>query len=143
VKPSPILRFLRVTVSLVAVATWFHASNHCALARILPTPALSPSEHASCHTQETPAESDEKGAACLDLRCCKSLSAPSLALAKSMLDGDLAYYTAKDYLETATCSLPTEHDAPIAELDTGPPERDSFAEAVLQRSLLAHAPPLA
>ena len=140
-KQSPIRRVFRATVSLVAVAAWFHASNHCAIGEILPKPEPS-SEHASCHAQEAPAESEGKGD-CADLSCCDSLSAPRLAFAKSIVAGDLDFYTDRDYFGNATFSLRIEHDAPIAELDTGPPESDSFAEAVLQRSLLAHAPPLA
>jgi hypothetical protein len=34
-----------------------------------------------------------------------------------------------------------ERSCPLLCLDTGPPESSSFAELVLQRSLLAHAPP--
>ncbi len=140
-RQSPIIRCLRATVSLVAVAAWFHASNHCAIGGMLPKPAPS-LEHASCHAREVPAENDE-GGDCADLSCCKSLSVPALTLAKSIVGDNLAFYTEKDYLGNATSFLPTEHDAPIAELATGPPESDSFAEAVLQRSLPAHAPPLA
>ena len=140
-KQLPIARVLRATVSLVALAAWFHASNHCAIGGMMPSPAPA-SEHVSCHAQEAPAESEEKSG-CADLSCCDSLSAPALPLAKNVLGDNLAFPIEKYYLGNADFSLRTEHNAPIAELDTGPPGCDSFAEAVLQRSLLAHAPPVA
>ena len=140
-KQLPIARLIRAAVSLVAAAAWFHASNHCAIGGMLPKPAPS-AEHASCHSQEAPAENEENGD-CADLSCCKSLSAPALAVAKSVIGYDLTFSVETDYLVAVTSFHGIEHEAPIAELDTGPPESDSFAESVLQRSLLAHAPPTA
>ena len=142
VRSSPFIRFFRATVSLVAVAAWFHASNHCAIGAMLPEPAPTSSDHASCHTQTAPAESEEKGD-CADLSCCGSLSAPAVSIAKSILGDDVIFPVEMDFPAGVGFVFESGHDAPIAELDTGPPQRDSFAESVLQRSLLAHAPPVA
>ena len=138
-KHSPITRAFRATVALVAVAAWFHASNHCAIGELLPKPAPA-AEHAACHASEVPAE-DEEGGTCVDLSCCSSLSAPAQPLAKSFSD-QLAQSGELEFVDVTGSPLRGEHEGPIAELDTGPPKRDSFAESVLQRSLLAHAPPL-
>ena len=140
-KHSLAARAFRATVSLVAVAAWFHASNHCAIGEVLPN-AQPATEHVSCHAQEAPVENEENGD-CVDLSCCKSLATPTPTIAKNILGNDVSIPIEKDDLTLAIFSGGMEHEAPIAELDTGPPERNSFAESVLQRSLLAHAPPVA
>ena len=133
------VRLFSATVSLVTVAAWFVASNHCALANVVPKPAAS--DHSHCgSSQEAPDEKDN-GGECDGSKCCKSLSVPTLAFAKSAVSFDSALFVAKDYLGRDSGSLGTHHDPPICELDTGPPATRSFAESVLQRSVLAHAPP--
>ncbi len=134
-------RLFSAAVSLVALAAWLVASNHCALAGILPKPVAATSEHSHCGgSQEAPVEK-EQGGECDGSRCCDALSAPPLALAKNLISYDAAFFLATDYLGSDFGSSGTHHDAPICELDTGPPVIVSFAESVLQRSLLAHAPP--
>jgi hypothetical protein len=46
----------------------------------------------------------------------------------------------RDYLATIFLAPPRLNIEPFA-LDTGPPPSLSFAESILQRSILAHAPP--
>ena len=63
-------------------------------------------------------------------------------------DGKIVEAASKDFLsiqrwivaEIVFADDAQVHCAPL-ELDTGPPFADSFAESVLQRSILAHAPP--
>lgn len=131
---------LSTTVALVTAAAWFLAANHCAVACLLPQSAAASSEHEHCAPSEAPAD-DGQPAGCDSLNCCKSLSAPA-TFAKKLVGYDKAFYTPTDYVVSEFVFPSDQHDAPISELDTGPPGTHSFAESVWQRSLLAHAPPV-
>ncbi len=134
-------RIFSATFSVVALAAWLLASNHCAIGGLAPKQTAA-ADHSHCGgSQEAPAD-EEKGRDCDGSKCCKSLSAPTLAFAKSVITFDAALFTTTDYLSNALPSFGALHDDRICELDTGPPERSSFAESVLQRSILAHAPPV-
>jgi hypothetical protein len=100
-----------------------------------------PAATSHCHgSSEAPApEEEERG--CDGSKCCKSLSAPSLAFAKAIVSYDGTLFLAIDHPPFAQHAFDFEHAPAIAEIDTGPPRSDSFAESVLQRSILAHAPP--
>ncbi len=133
-------RVLSTTVALVTAAAWLLAANHCAVACLLPQSTAASSEHEHCTPSEAPADNGQP-AGCDSLNCCKSLSAPA-TFAKKLVGYDKAFYTLKDYVVSEFVFPSDQHDAPISELDTGPPPARCFAESVLQRSLLAHAPPL-
>jgi len=121
-------------IALVTATAWFLAANHCAVANFAPRPA----EHEHC-ALDVPADKGKPND-CDGLNCCKSLSAPA-AFAKKLVGYDKAFFTLQDYI-VGEFAFPTDqHDALISELDTGPPPAHCFAESVLQRSLLAHAPP--
>lgn len=135
----PLTRLLSTTVALVTAAAWVLAANHCAVACLLPQSTAGSSEHEHCAPSDAPAD-DGQPAGCDSLNCCKSLSAPA-NFAKKLVGYDKAFYTSKDYVVSEFVFPSDQHDAPISELDTGPPRTHSFAESVLQRSLLAHAPP--
>ena len=140
VKQQPLTRVLSTMVALVTAAAWFLAANHCAVACLLPNPTSAPSKHEHCPASDGPA--DKGGpAGCDNLNCCKSLSAPA-NFAKKLVGYDKAFYTLKDYVVSRFVFTSDQHDALISELDTGPPRTHCFAESVLQRSLLAHAPPV-
>lgn len=133
-------RVLGTTVALVTAAAWLLAANHCTVACLLP-PSASAAEHKHCTPPDAPADNGEP-AGCESLNCCKSLSAPG-TFAKKLVGYDKAFYTLKDYVVSELIFPSDQHDALISELDTGPPPAHWFAESVLQRSLLAHAPPVA
>ena len=134
-------RLFRATFSLVALAAWSLASNHCALAGFMPVAKEAVAAPSHCHgSSEAPAP-EEKERDCDGSKCCNSLSAPSLAFAKDIVSYDASLFLPNDYPAFEQCILGSDHEAPIAEIDTGPPRSDSFAESVLQRSILAHAPP--
>ena len=135
------MRLFNATVALVALGTWIVASNHCALADIMPKAANAQDEASHCHVApEAPAQNKERD--CDGSKCCKSLSAPSLALGKNIVSYDATLFGAVNFAAFAQQSPGSEHEPAIAEIDTGPPPGVTFAEAVLQRSILAHAPPL-
>lgn len=140
VKQRPLPRVLSTTVTLVIAAAWVLAANHCAVACMLPQSPAASSQHEHCAgASDAPADNNQP-AGCDSLNCCKSLSAPA-TFAKKLVGYDKAFYTSKDYVVSEFVFPSDQHDAPISELDTGPPGTHSFAESVLQRSLLAHAPP--
>ena len=135
---------LRITMSrwsatLLLLAAWFVASNHCALG-LMQGPRAS-LEHASCCSGkgQTPAQPSDKTPV---KECCKSLQATLPAFAKD--------FTPQPSLDFAPVSLtsgvpslfaPVEN-ASVSELENGPPtEARSFAELVLHRSLRSLAPP--
>lgn len=134
------MRFLSRTVALITAVVWFLAANHCAVACLLPQSGAS-SEHEHCPPSDAPTNSGQP-AGCDSLNCCKSLSAPA-TFAKKLAGYDKAFYRLKDYVVSEFIFPSDQHDALISELDTGPPPAHWFAESVLQRSLLAHAPPVA
>jgi len=140
VKQRPLTRVLSTTVALVTAVAWFLAANHCAVANLVPKPTAGPVGHEHCPASDTPADKGKPND-CDGLNCCKSLSAPA-TFAKKLVGYDKAFFTLKDYFVSEFAFPSDQHDALISELDTGPPRAHCFAESVLQRSLLTHAPPL-
>ena len=137
-RSRPASQFARIGIVLVMIVAWFVASDHCAMATVLLPPAASPSVHESCpghssQPEKTPAQGE--------LPCCKSLVATA-APVKIALGYDSNSFVFQAYLVADFLSVGRDSDAPSGELDTGPPEVRTFAESVLQRSLLAHAPPV-
>jgi hypothetical protein len=126
-----------IAIVAVTIAAWFSISNHCALSAF--EPAQRGQVHAACHGNPgEPPKSPAKGEAA---PCCKLLRA---TLAKSDQPVLQSYFTGslQPWLSTALVLCEQFHWQQSIELDTGPPFRESFAESVLQRSILAHAPPL-
>ena len=127
-------------IALVTAAAWFLAANHCVVACLAAPVNAEAESHEHCSgSSDTPA-GQEQPKDCETSNCCKSLSAPP-SFAKNLVGYDKAFYTLKDYVVSEIVFLGEQHDASISELDTGPPPAHCFAESVLQRSLLAHAPP--
>ena len=131
---SPIL--LRGSVIVVTLLAWFSISNHCTLGSL--ESAKTATVRASCHGDDrAPTKSPTKGEA---PPCCKTLRA---TLAKSDQPVIQNYFTGSLQAWLSVTLVLTErlHWRQSFELDTGPPFRESFVESVLQRSILAHAPP--
>lgn len=125
---------VRALIVLVAALAWFAVSNHCALAA-LERPAKVEVEQ-SCHgmtAQHAPAKKNQTG-----VECCKVLRA---TLSKSLVVHNVAVFALYEYF-VRQVSLPEQTPLKcVLFLDTGPPFSYSFSESVLQRSILAHAPP--
>jgi len=124
---------------LISAIAWFAISNHCALAAFNST-ADALAVHARCHgNAPTPAKEqhDEQ------LPCCKVLRA-TVAQNIQADDNIDKLWQPIDYAKNVDASSISRIASAVVstELDTGPPFADSFAESVLQRSILAHAPPL-
>jgi hypothetical protein len=122
-------------VVLLSLAAWFALSNHCALGA-LSASTESTSEISGCPMHSAPAKKkpSEKIPCCKDVRAtvAKSLAANPITL---QLIGWRAYVP-EFFLKPARLAIGIEG------LDTGPPNCFSFAESVLQESMLSHAPPV-
>ena len=138
--PRSLKRVSIAMIALLTVVAWFLAANHCAVAGLVAPLTEASTGHEHCGgSSDAPADKEEPGD-CDGLNCCKSLSAPA-SFAKKLVGCDKAFYTPQGYVISEIVFADEQHDASISELDTGPPPAPCFAEAVLQRSLLAHAPP--
>ncbi len=136
-KQNRLVRVGNVAISLVAAAAWLLASNHCAVAALTPR-TISPSAHEHCPGHQAPAKHDDKG----EMECCKTLTALSSAISKNFVGYEKSDFLPVDFPIRPLCGLATVHATVRCEWDTGPPGIASFAELVLQRSILAHAPPV-
>ena len=125
---------VRIGVVLMSAVAWFSISNHCALGALEPKAGA---VHAACHGSPVgPTKSPPKE----PTPCCKSLRAtvvqPIAAVTQIYFSGLPGAWP------DATIVFPERSQShEFFELDTGPPFIESFAERVLQRSILAHAPP--
>jgi len=73
--------------------------------------------------------------------CCKTLRATITSEAKVVEVESKNFVPIQDWIVAELISAVNTQLSPL-ELDTGPPFAGSFAESVLQRSILAHAPPV-
>jgi hypothetical protein len=137
---------LRLAVVIASLTAWFVAINHCAFATVLPsapTVVANDSMPGDCpmHAKEHGAPERQKQNGCGDLPCCNTLQATAVANAKLVASpvwlGLLVTFSIPAIDETCAAEAATSQFS-----DIGPPGERTFAELVLQRSLLAHAPPV-
>jgi hypothetical protein len=127
--------FARASVAVVMAVGWFVISNHCALAAF-ETGNFAPA-HAHCHGSTAPSKSPSKDE---QQPCCKVVRAILAKGGGSVAENALTFYLQQYFVGLVV--FPEQLHWPQSfELDTGPPFSGSFAESVLQRSILAHAPP--
>lgn len=130
-----ISRFLVVAVMLLS---WFVITNHCALARIA-AQMTSRGEAECCHKK---GQAPEKEGPCQKMaQCCQAVKA-SLS-GKAEVKFDTAKIQIPYFAILQVLAVQTAQPAQELVFDHGPPRAVSFAESVLQRSLLSHAPPFA
>jgi hypothetical protein len=120
---------------LLTIAAWILLSNHCALG-LSGALVETDSELGACPMHSAPA----KGKPAANLPCCKELRALASHAGKNVAAAASRLVGVRDY-EAAIFLTPPRVPAPVLVLDTGPPPSLSFAESILQRSILAHAPP--
>ena len=130
---------IRISVVLMTIVAWFSISNHCAVGEMVAAKTQSPMAQMHCHgNQPTPSKKsgDE------EMPCCKVLRATLAGQGKMVQVASQDFLPLQNWIiaQVIFANEPQLHRAP-QELDTGPPFADSFAESVLQRSILAHAPP--
>ncbi len=116
--------------------SWLVITNHCALARMQMQLAAD-DETPCCHVEK---QSPEEEVPCQELaHCCNAVKASLSGKAEVKFDKakfQIQYFAIPQVLAAQSAQ-------PVQELgfDHGPPRAVSFAESVLQRSLLSHAPP--
>jgi hypothetical protein len=127
--------FIRSSLVAITAAAWFLISNHCALAVFEKAQTIT--VHSACHgaapTQPTPPIKSEGP-------CCKTLRATLVKTDSSVAASSLSFSLQPYFAGIIAFSEQLQRPQSF-ELDTGPPFSESFAESVLQRSILVHAPP--
>jgi hypothetical protein len=126
----------RCLIIAVAICSWFAISNHCAFAALA---TKTDSVQAACPFHSTPAKQEKPAAGA---QCCKILRAVAPVAVKGWARDDTNLSDSDGYggEHALTIAYSQTTLVPLS-LDTGPPGVRSFAELILQRSLLAHAPP--
>jgi len=125
---------LRCAGVAIAICSWTAISNHCAFAAIA---TKTGSAQTACPFHSKPTKQKEQAA---QVQCCKVLRAIVLAKTKSWARDDANFSAIDLCLHERMLIARSLSPLPLL-LDTGPPGARSFAELILQRSLLAHAPP--
>ena len=122
-------------IAAITICSWIAVSNHCAFAAVAPE---TDKAQAECPFHSKPAKQKEQSS---QVQCCKILRAVVFAKTKDWARDDAKFCDA-NFPGQAHAII--EYSSPTVEpllLDTGPPGTFSFAELILQQSLLAHAPP--
>ena len=118
---------------IVLMAAWFSISNHCALGALIAKKPPMAGMH--CHgTQPAPSKPGEE-----QTPCCKVLKA--LTIAKVDIGAAPLDFVLKNYPASELVVRILHSQTNTVAQDTGPPGALTFSESVLQRSILAHAPP--
>jgi len=129
-------KLIPVSIVVVTGLAWISISNHCALgALIAKTDSAVAPMH--CHgNQPAPSKKSNDD----EMPCCKMLRATITSEAKIVEAASQNFVPIQNWILSEVISAPATQLSPL-ELDTGPPFSRSFAESVLQQSILAHAPP--
>lgn len=120
------------TVALLLVS-WLLFTNHCALGMMQrPAPSVDQADHCCGKSDHRNTQPEQPG------DCCKIKATPTAA--KTDAPAATFQLQFEDYVIQVLVP-PVGQPIPDFLFDHGPPRAVSFAEAVLQRSLLGHAPP--
>jgi hypothetical protein len=129
---------MRFAAVMVAICSWFAISNHCTFAALAPRTS---SVQTGCPFHSKPAK---QGKQSTGAQCCKILRATTPFPTKSWARDDAKLSYADGYCGARSLTIASSQTTRASlSLDTGPPDAYSFAELILQRSLRAHAPPIA
>jgi hypothetical protein len=119
---------------VLTLAAWFSLSNHCALGVVAP---VSEAASSSCPMHSAPA----KKKPATTTPCCKDVRAV-VAKGVTAAAAGVRVIVAPCYATEIFVLKPVRTVIGFENLDTGPPGWFSFAESVLQESMLSHAPPV-
>ena len=120
----------------IAICSWIAVSNHCAFAAVA---TASDNAQTKCPFHSKPAKQKQQSS---QVQCCKVLRAVLFAKTKTWARDDAKFSDAHLLIETGAFYAYSVRSVVPLLLDTGPPEAPSFAELILQQSLLALAPPI-
>jgi len=123
-------------IAAITICSWIALSNHCAFAAVATEIDKAQTE---CPFHSKPAKQKEQSS---HVQCCKILRAVVFAKTKDWARNDAKFSDANFGVETGMFVLRSVRSVAPLLLDTGPPRHaSSFAELILQQSLLVHAPP--
>lgn len=124
---------------LFTIAAWFCLSNHCVLGLgNAGSPPVTAVEATGCPMHSAPAKGKKPAT---KVPCCKDLRAVVAKSAANAMAATIRLAGLQDHT-VGIFSPPLRGAIELEGFDTGPPGTFSFAESVLQQSILAHAPPL-
>jgi len=127
---------MRWAIVTVAICSWIAVSNHCAFAAVATEIDKGQTD---CPFHSKPAKQKEQSS---QVQCCKILRAVVFAKTKDWARNDTKCCDANFPIPAGAFVVYSSRPVAPLLLDTGPPLRAfSFAELILQQSLLAHAPP--
>lgn len=121
------------------IVAWLLATNHCALGLMKPAEQAQ-AAHAHCHRAQGDSGKDAPAGDVLE--CCKAIHAAP-APAKVAVQFEATKFELQVFALIRIFSADDGAGEASGFFDHRPPRVISFAESVLQRSLLGHAPPLA
>lgn len=119
----------------IAICSWIAVSNHCTFAAVATEIDTAQTD---CPFHSKPAKQKEQSS---QVQCCKVLRALVFAKTKDWTRNDAKFCDANFPAQAGVFVVCSSRVVAPLLLDTGPPGAFSFAELVLQQSLLAHAPP--
>jgi hypothetical protein len=125
----------RSLIVAITICSWIAVSNHCAFAAVAKEINKAQAE---CPFHSKPAKQKEQAS---HVECCKTLRAVVFAKTKDWAPDDAKFGDANFAAQANTFVPYSSRTVEPLLLDTGPPGIFSFAELILQSSLLAHAPP--
>ena len=125
----------RSLIAAITICSWFAITNHCALAAVA---MESDKAQPECPFHSKPAKQKEQSS---QVQCCKILRAVVFAKTKDWARNDSKFCDANFTVQAIAFIAYSSRSVEPLLLDTGPPGAFSFAELILQSSLLAHAPP--
>ena len=126
----------RCPIIAITICSWIAISNHCAFAALATKTDL---VQIGCPFHSKPAKQEKQST---QAQCCRILRAVASVATKNWARDDAKFSDAYGYYHERVLITAYSYTmlAPLF-LDTGPPDAHSFAELILQQSLLAHAPP--
>jgi hypothetical protein len=125
----------RSLIAAITICSWIAVSNHCAFAAIATDINKGQTK---CPFHSKPAKQKEQSS---QVQCCKVLRAVVFAKTKDWARDDAKFCDANFPAQSSAFLAYSPRAVEPLLLDTGPPGAFSFAELILQHSLLAHAPP--
>lgn len=125
----------RCAAVAIAICSWIAVSNHCAFAAVA---SEVDKPQTQCPFHSKPAKQKEQSS---HVQCCKILRAVVFAKTKDWARDDAKFCDANFPVQACTFVASSSRVIAPLLLDTGPPGAFSFAELILQQSVLAHAPP--
>src|SRR6266702_2265972 len=128
--------FGRAMTVATVICSWLVISNHCAFGAMA---AAVHETQSACPFHSKPEKQKQQPS---QLQCCKILRAVVPVVTKSWARDDAKFFDVDLCCGERVLFIAYSQTtlAPLF-LDTGPPGAHSFAELILQGSLLAHSPP--